>query len=291
MSEKPPPLPAPAWSEEDDADLKLAHRLLEKPGFGAQIVNLIGTPIEKGLDLLPDKAHGVITGATDKALRAALDVALLTLERDRQAASRNLMHKFATAATGGAGGAFGWASLPVELPISTTIMLRSIADVARSQGENLNLAESRLACVEVFAFGGRTKKDDASETSYIAIRSALAQRVSEAAQYAAQKGVIDSASPALTRFIAKVAERFSITVTEKAAAVLIPAIGAIGGAVVNTYFTGFYQDMALGHFIVRRLERKHGREHVQSLYQAITTESKASRRTAKSRLSGDDADG
>lgn len=271
MNDQPPPPPKP-WTDQDEADLRLAHRILETPSFGTRIVNAIGTPIEKGLELLPEKAHGVITGATDKAMRAALDIALLTLEKDRQAASRNLLHKFATAATGGAGGAFGWASLPFELPISTTIMLRSIADVARSQGENLRDPEARLSCVEVFALGGRTRKDDASETSYIAIRSMLAQRVTEAAQYVTQKGVIDSGSPVLTRFIGKVAERFSIVVTEKAAAVMVPAIGAIGGAVVNTYFTGFYQEMALGHFIVRRLERQHGEQYVQAKYVALGKE-------------------
>ena len=41
-----------------------------------------------------------------------------------------------SAASGAAGGAFGLASLPVELPVSTTIMLRSIADIARAEGED-----------------------------------------------------------------------------------------------------------------------------------------------------------
>jgi hypothetical protein len=34
------------------------------------------------------------------------------------------------------GGGFGLAALPVELPISTIIMLRSIGDIARSEGED-----------------------------------------------------------------------------------------------------------------------------------------------------------
>lgn len=243
----------------------MAHRILERTSFTTRLVDLLGAPIEKGLDMLPKKAHGVIMGATEKALRTALEVALMTLEKDRVATSRNLIHKLAMATTGGVGGAFGWASLPVELPISTTIMLRSIADVARSQGEDLKHPEARLACIEVFALGSHSKKDG-SDASYLAIRAMLAQRVSEAAQYVAKKGTIDSGSPALTRFIGKVAERFSITVTDKAAAVMAPAIGAVGGAIVNTYFTGFYQEMALGHFIMRRLERKLGGEAVTEAY-------------------------
>lgn len=273
--EEPPPLPAKIeWSDQDRQDLAMAHRILERTTFATQLVNLLGAPIEKGLEMLPDKAHGVIIGATDKALRAALEAALLTLGKDRVTESRNLIHKLATATTGGVGGAFGWASLPVELPISTTIMLRSIADVARSQGEDLRLAETRLACIEVFALGNHSKKDG-SDTSYLAIRAMLAQRVSEAAKYVAEKGAVDAGSPALTRFIGKVAERFSITVTDKAAAIMAPAIGAVGGAIVNTYFTGFFQEMALGHFIMRRLERKLGKEQAWEAYRRLDEERRA----------------
>jgi hypothetical protein len=43
-----------------------------------------------------------------------------------------LLHKALAAASGAVGGGFGLAALPVELPISTIIMLRSIGDIARS---------------------------------------------------------------------------------------------------------------------------------------------------------------
>ena len=43
------------------------------------------------------------------------------------------MHKALATASGAAGGAFGLATLPIELPVSTIIMLRSIADIARSE--------------------------------------------------------------------------------------------------------------------------------------------------------------
>ena len=54
--------------------------------------------------------------------------------------------------------------------------------------------------------------------------------------------------------------------TQKAAAQALPALGAAGGAIVNTMFMDHYQDMARGHFIVRKLERKHGIVKVQKLY-------------------------
>jgi hypothetical protein len=80
--------------------------------------------------------------------------------------------------------------LLIELPISTTIMLRSIADIARSEGEDIRLAESKLACVEVFALGGRVSKDDAAESGYFAVRAALAKAVSEAAEFIAERGLV-----------------------------------------------------------------------------------------------------
>jgi hypothetical protein len=58
-------------------------------------------------------------------------------------------------------------------------------------------------------------------------------------------------------------------VTEKTAAQLVPVIGAAGGALVNTVFIGHYQDMARGHFIVRRLEKIHGADPVREAYDKL----------------------
>jgi hypothetical protein len=52
--------------------------------------------------------------------------------RRRPHAASQLLHKALATASGAAGGAFGLAALPFELPVSTIIMLRSIADIARS---------------------------------------------------------------------------------------------------------------------------------------------------------------
>jgi len=53
------------------------------------------------------------------------------------------------------------------------------------------------------------------------------------------------------------------------AAQAIPAIGAIGGALINTIFMDHFQDMAIGHFIVRKLERIYGREAIKNLYETL----------------------
>ena len=159
--------------------------------------------------------------------------------------------------------------LLVELPISTTIILRSIADIARGEGEDIESAETKITCLEVFALGGRSRADDGVETGYFAVRSALAQSVSEAARHIAERGLAEKGAPALVRFISNVASRFGVTVSEKVAAMAVPAIGAVGGAVVNAMFIHHFQDMARGHFIVRCLERSYDRELIQKEYEGL----------------------
>ncbi|MNW05864.1 EcsC protein family protein [compost metagenome] len=66
--------------------------------------------------------------------------------------------------------------------------------------------------------------------------------------------------------IATIAERFGVKVSEKVAAQAVPVIGAAGGAIINLAFIDHFQDMAHGHFIVRKLERRYGQELIQQIY-------------------------
>jgi hypothetical protein len=256
-------------NQSDLNDLKKAKKILENPGIAAKITNLIGTPIEKGFKLLPDNWNKKIGEITQIALTKAAHAAIFTMKDSPGEETSNVWHKLAVATTGGIGGFFGLPAMSIELPISTTIILRSIADIARSEEENINSDETKLACIEVFALGGPTSKDDASESGYFTVRAALAQSVTKAAEYITGKGLAEEGAPALVRLIIRIAERFSIQVTEKAAAQAIPAIGAAGGAIINTIFIDHFQDMARGHFIIRRLERKYGPKIVEETYKNI----------------------
>jgi hypothetical protein len=151
-------------------------------------------------------------------------------------------------------------------------MFRSIADIARSEGEDLADPETALSCMEVFALGGRTGSDDASESGYFALRGLLAASVTDAARHIATHGVIEQGAPALVRFITQVATRFGVVVTEKVAAQSLPIIGALGGAAVNYIFIEHFQAVALGHFTVRRLERAYGKNLIQTEYGRIAKE-------------------
>jgi len=130
-----------AMSSEDLEDLRYAKRLLENPSLAARIANVVGVPIEKFIEHLPEGARKIIRTATTKSLETALEFATSTMDDRRQDAA-NWAHKITVAATGAAGGAFGLPALTIELPISTIIMLRSIVDIARSEGERIKSPEA-----------------------------------------------------------------------------------------------------------------------------------------------------
>ena len=248
--------------------LRAAKRALESVGLAMQIANLIGTPVEKAIEWLPKNWREGISGISRDALEKAADVAIWTINPATAVPTNDLLHKLAVSLTGAAGGAFGLPALAIELPISTTIMLRSIADTARSEGENLRTPEAKVACVAVFALGGRKSDDDAAESAYYLTRAALGKAVTEAVEYLARGGV-DATAPAVVRFITRVAVRFQIQVTEKAAAQAAPIVGAAGGALINNLFMSHFQNMARGHFTVRRLERTYSPEIIQAAYRDL----------------------
>jgi EcsC protein family len=255
-------------SFEDQQALRDAVQALEHPSLAGRLTNIVGKPVELIGLALPSFASKAITSATSKGLEAALKVALRTLP-SASWSHPQLLHRALATASGAVGGTFGLAALPVELPTSTVIMLRSIADIARSEGEDLSDPETALACVEVFALGGRAGSKDASESGYFAVRSMLAKTVSEAARFVAERGVIKEGAPILLKFVTQVAARFGVVVTQKVAAQALPVVGALGGAAVNYAFMKHFQDVARGHFTVRRLERTYGKARVRAEYDLL----------------------
>jgi hypothetical protein len=279
--EHPPPAPVIVGSRRPgenvhiaDADLqtlRLAVEALERPSLTARLASMAGKPIELLAGNLPFGASQIVSAAVQKGLEAALKVALATL-RDRPAEGSNLLHKSLAIASGAIGGALGTATLPVELPVSTIVMLRSIADIAKAEGEDLRDPETALACLEVFALGGTGSRDDAAESAYFAVRSFLARSTAEAARYITERGVVEEGAPHLMRFLAHIASRFGIVVSQKFAAQAVPVIGAFGGAVVNYAFIDHFQTVARGHFAVRRLERVYGKDTVRAEYDRLREE-------------------
>jgi hypothetical protein len=248
--------------------LREAKRRLEYPSFTARLTDLLGKPIDQVMKYLPEGVHQRIGSIATEALMKGLEINLKTFDRGNGLSirrSRNNLHKLAVGVSGGISGAFGLASIPVELPVSTMVILRSIMDIARSEGHDIESPEVKLACMEVFALGGYQKGDDASESGYWLVRAALAREVSEALAYLS-KGAAAKAPPAIVRLITTIASRFSVQVSEQVAAKAIPVVGIVTGSAINVMFMNHFQSVAKGHFIIRRLEGRYGRDAVKKLY-------------------------
>lgn len=268
-------MPAATLSPEDQDALRRAKQVLESPSLTMKLTGVLGAPVEKMIARLPDFATGKINDATQLALRKCLNIALRTLGKPQTPDAEpdkpsNLLHKLAVATTGAAGGAFGFLALPVELPVTTTLIFRSVCDIARSEGEDLGSVDTQLQCLAVLGMGGNAdKREEDADLGYFVLRGALAQAISKASSDITTKGITAHSSAAVFKLVQTVASRFSVQVTEQMAAKSIPAIGAVLGATVNTLFIDHFQQMAHGHFTVRRLERKYGPVAVKAAYQAI----------------------
>jgi hypothetical protein len=250
------------------SDLARARSLLEGGSLVVRVAEAIGRPLEAGLRRLPAPAREAVQSATRGALEQALQVALGTLGRPGPRPASERLHKAVAAATGAVGGFFGLGGLAVELPVTTVVMLRSIADVARSEGQDPASPETGLACLEVFALGGGGP-EAAAETGYYAVRAGLSQALREAARHVAERGFTIEGAPAVVRLVATVAARFGVVVEEKVALASVPVIGAVSASLVNTLFIDHFQKRARGHFIVRRLEARHGFEEVRAAYESL----------------------
>lgn len=260
MASPVPALPSAALEE-----LEQAWLALERPSFAAQLSSILGTPLEQILRLLPADWANRLRGAAEAAVVHAYDLAAPTLDGG-DPASGPAAHRLAAAAAGALGGFFGLPALLVELPTTTLLMLRAIADVARSNGEDPTSPRTRLSCIKVFALGGRTRADDYAELGYYELRLGLAW------QYTSVPALEAGGAAALPQpigLLRAIAARFGVVVTDKAAAQAVPVLGAIAGAAVNTLFMNHFLAVAHGHFTVRRLERVHGRAAVEAAYRAI----------------------
>jgi hypothetical protein len=256
-------------SPSDDADLRSAVTKLETQSFAMTVASKFGVPVEVLLRMLPNGAHELIGVATNKALEQCLRMAVKVGQSNSAVVRNKHSHTVAVAITGAVGGFFGLPGLVVELPITTTVMLHSIVEIARGQGEDLSNAESALACLSVFALGPQGSRGDALESAYYATRAALAQVIREAAAYVTENGLMKETAPVMLSALGKIGTRFGLEISEKAAAELVPIAGAAGGLTLNVLFARYFQSLAEGHFTVRRLERKYGAKLVREEYERV----------------------
>jgi hypothetical protein len=269
----------PMSIEPDDLDtLHSAYLILEHPSLAARLTSVVGTPIEIVYHLLPKKWYRRIHDTAEVAITKALETAVSSIRSDHhEASAHEIYFKALAAGSGGVGGFFGLPGLLLEVPVTTTLMLRGIAEIARDEGENVFEPETQLACVQVFALGGKTEMDDAADTGYYGVRFALSAYMTAALAEVAAHGFEVESGPIVLKAINAIASRFGVAISQRAAVQMLPIVGAVGGATVNTIFMHHFQSMARAHFTVRRLERKYGEEFVRVQYEAFEKEDQARR--------------
>lgn len=218
----------------------LADRHARAGNVGIQILNIVGGKAESLLDRLPESIRSRLGETTDRALRLAMDAA----HRSRGVVqdSPGWMSRALTTAMGAAGGFGGLPTALAELPVTTTVLLRAIQDVAAEHGFDPGENGVQYDCIQVLAAAGPLDHDDGSDLAFLSTRMAVT-------------------GAALQALIARVAPRLATVLGQKLAAQTVPVLGAAAGAATNYAYTSYYQQMAHVHFGLRRLAIDAGRDH------------------------------
>ena len=248
--------------------MEWAHNHLEHPSLAARLSNVIGVPIERGLQLLPKSWYKQIDIVAERSIKILLERTITSMAQIPPDASNDSLHSLLVLGTGAVGGFLGPLMLLLELPVTTALMLRSIADIAHSQGEDMSSEDAKIACMQVFALGGRTKEDTAADSGYYGLRMTLSLHFSQ--RLWPFYGPSNTTVPAGLNLLRAITSRFGVVISDKLAAQMVPLAGAASGAMLNLVFMHHFQDTARGHFIVRRLERVHGMEKIKVEYERIS---------------------
>ncbi|MCR9125522.1 MAG: EcsC family protein [Rhodobacteraceae bacterium] len=201
-------------------------------GTGMQVLTLLGTRAENLLERLPQPVRARLDEGTERALAVAMRAA--DASRRTVPDQSAWLNTAVTTAMGAAGGFGGLPSALLELPVTTTILLRAIQGVAAENGFDPTAENVRFDCLQVFGAAGPLADDDGTDLSFLTLRLTLT-------------------GGAMHKIIAMVAPRLAAVLGQKLAAQTVPVLGAVAGAATNYAYTSYYQSMAEVHFGLRRL--------------------------------------
>ncbi|WP_164659792.1 EcsC family protein [Tropicibacter sp. Alg240-R139] len=218
-----------------DADTELdriAKHYRSAGGTGVRMLNALGGKAEGLLDHLPVNVRDGLTGATERALHLSVKAA----QGSRRAVpdQNEWVNTAVTTALGAAGGFGGLPGALVELPATTTMLLRAIQGVAAETGFDPATESVQFDCVRVFSAAGPLDFDDGADLGFVSARMTLT-------------------GGAMQKLIATVAPKLATALGQKLAAKTVPVLGAVAGAGTNFAYTRYYQQIAHVQFGLRRL--------------------------------------
>jgi len=253
---------------EDLADLERAKALLEKDSAAVKLATVFGDLAESIVRRFPRKHRRQIENACLVGLEKSWEFSLTTLSAPGIPPESEKKHRRYAILSGAIGG-MGVATLFAELPVTTVIMMRAVADIAKSEGEDFRQFDTRIACLQIFALGSDSFQKTGDKTGYYSSRSLLEQPLNESTRYIVKKGTAGMGAPFAVQLIAKIAARYQTWLSARSAAAAVPIAGAAMGAGINIVYLNYLHDKAQGHFIVRRLEKKYGSDVVEQEYTAV----------------------
>ena len=223
---------------------RLAERYRAAGGMGIKVLAVMGGQAEDLLGRLPKPVRAGLDGATERALRLSLRIA--DESRARMPDQPGWINTAVTTAMGAAGGFGGLPSALVELPVTTTVLLRAVQGVAVEHGFDPKEEGVKFDCIQVFGAAGPLASDDGSDLAFLSLRLTLT-------------------GAGLQKLIATVAPRLATALGQKLASQTVPVLGAIAGATTNYLYTNYYQEIAHVHFGLRRLAINAGLSEAEML--------------------------
>lgn len=229
-----PPIADPTIHAEID---RLARRYMNASGIGMDLLNAVGGRAEGLIEKLPAPVRKRMDTITYGALNRAFDAASRSrgLLRDRG----DWFNRALSTASGAAGGLAGFAGSAIEMPITVTLLLRAIMDIAAEHGFDPDSDQARNEALHVFASAGPLSQDEGADLGMLAARMTITGQT-------------------VQTLIAKVAPRLSVSLAQKLAAQAVPILGAVAGATINYSFTRYYQEIARVQFGLLRLSEETG---------------------------------
>lgn len=229
-----PPIDDPSVHLQID---RLARRYLAASGLGMEILATIGGSAQGLIERLPRFVRSRLDGLTLAALNRAFAAATRTRRyvRDRG----DWFNRLASTVSGAAGGVAGLPGAMIELPVTVTMLLRAILDIAEEHGLDPDSDEVRIEALRVFAAAGPMSEDDGTDLGLLAAKLSITGQTVQG-------------------IIARIAPRLAAVLGQKLAAQATPVFGALAGASINYTFARYYQEIARVHFGVLRLSQETG---------------------------------
>ena len=237
---------APVLQLDGPAQLELEHA---GRGLLVRLADLMGGALGRVSHLsarglgMPAGLQTKMRGIAETAIARAYDVAIIGLKGGTSRRAPDPVARRATqaavVASGVVGGMTGVAGFVPDIGVTTVLIMREIARIAREEGEDLATPDARRACLEVFALRGLGSDPSDSGVGYFSARMVM------------------RGTP-MVMLVGEVSSRYGLALSQKFSLQMVPVAGALAGASLNAAFLAHYRDLARAHFTVRRLERQHG---------------------------------